>query len=182
MNYLKLVNKNNPLDECDIPFNLKEINHKYNLGKNNLLEKKVKKQFEKMAKKALKENIVLKNISAYRSFEYQKKLYESYKKANLPNLDMSSAQAGTSEHQTGLALDINMDNINFYNTKEYSWLLKNAHKFGFILRYPKGKEQITGYKFEPWHFRYVGKKHAYFITKNNLTLEEYKNLDKVFPN
>lgn len=174
MNYLKLVNKSNPLDKCDIPLNLKKINHKYNIGKNNLLESKVKKKFEKMAKKALKENIVLKNISAYRSYEYQKKLYEGYKKKNLPNLDMSSAKAGYSEHQTGLALDINMDNINFYNTKEYNWLLNNSYKYGFILRYPKGKEEITGYKFEPWHYRYVGKKHALFITKNNLTLEEYK--------
>ena len=173
MNYLRLVNKSNPLEKCDIPFYLREIDHKYNIGKNNLLDKKVKFWFEKMAKDALKDNIVLKNISAYRSYEYQEKLYETYKENNLENLDMSSAKAGYSEHQTGLALDINMDNINFLDTDEYKWLVNNAYKYGFILRYPKGKESITGYKFEPWHYRYVGKKHAKIIHNNDLTLEEY---------
>lgn len=173
MNYLKLVNKENPLDKCDVPLYLREISREFNIGKNNLLDKKVKYWFEKMAKCALKENIVLKNISAYRSYEYQEKLYEDYKKNNLENLDMSSAKAGYSEHQTGFALDINMDNIKFYDTNEYKWLCLNAHRFGFILRYPEGKENITGYKFEPWHFRYVGKKHAKEIKEENLTLEEY---------
>lgn len=173
MNYLKLVNKSNPLEKCDVPLYLKEINHEYNIGKNNLLDKKVKFWFELMAKNAKKDNIILKNISAYRSYEYQEKLYESYKENNLENLDMSSAKAGFSEHQTGFALDINMDNINFYETDEYKWLSKNAYKYGFILRYPKDKENITGYKFEPWHYRFVGRKHSKIIYENNLTLEEY---------
>ena len=173
MNYLRLVNKNNPMEKCDVPFYLKEIDHKYNIGKNNRLDKKVKFWFETMAKAALKDDIVLKNISAYRSYEYQEKLYETYKENNLENLDMSSAKAGYSEHQTGFALDINMDNINFFDTLEYKWLSKNAQRYGFVLRYPKGKENITGYKFEPWHFRFVGKKHAKNIYNDNLTLEEY---------
>jgi D-alanyl-D-alanine carboxypeptidase len=117
-----------------------------------------------MATNALKENVSLKSISAYRNYEYQNILYKiSYK----------SAKAGYSEHQTGFSLDINMDNINFKKTLEYNWLSKNAYKYGFILRYPKNKENITGYTFEPWHFRYVGKKHAKYIYMQGLTLEEY---------
>ena len=84
------------------------------------------------------------------------------------------AKPGESEHHTGLAIDIKSgDTSPFIISKEYVWLKKNAHKYGFILRYPEGKEEITGYAFEPWHYRYVGKKIAKFITKNNMTLEEY---------
>lgn len=179
MNYLRLVNKENPLSKCDIPFNLKKINNKYNDGKNNLLDKRVKLYFERMARCALKENIILKNISAYRSYEYQEKLYNHYKKINLTNLEMSSARAGYSEHQTGFALDINDDNISFAKSKEFTWLNQNAYNFGFILRYPLGKEHITGYKFEPWHYRFVGKKVAKKIYFNNLTLEEYLENSKL---
>lgn len=173
MDYLILVNKQNKLGLNYIPKKLKKIKSKYNLGKNNLLNKKAKHFFEKMAKEALKENIVLKNISAYRSYDYQKKLYNNYKNNNLKNIDMISAKAGFSEHQTGLALDINNDIINFKNTKEYKWLLNNSFKYGFILRYPKGKEYITGYNFEPWHFRFVLIKNAKIMYKKKLTLEEY---------
>ena len=89
---------------------------------------------------------------------------------------MSSARAGHSEHQTGLAVDVSnssLDYDNFESTKEFYWMKNNAHKFGFILRYPKASFHITGFKYEPWHYRYVGIKIATYIYKNNLTLEEY---------
>nr|WP_262588498.1 M15 family metallopeptidase [Staphylococcus sp. IVB6181] len=86
---------------------------------------------------------------------------------------------GYSEHQTGLAFDVGSNRYNKDFLKEYGetpegkWLAKHAHEYGFILRYPKGKEQITGYQYEPWHFRYVGKKTAKAIYDKQLTLEEY---------
>ena len=87
-----------------------------------------------------------------------------------------SAKPGHSEHQTGLAVDVegsNHDYDDFENSKEFAWMKKNAHLFGFILRYPEGKTTITGFKYEPWHYRYVGKDVAKIIYEENLTLEEY---------
>ena len=84
-----------------------------------------------------------------------------------------SAKPGYSEHQTGLAFDINSIRDSFADTKEGLWLAKNAHIYGFILRYPKGKESITGYKYEPWHYRYVGVSVAQYIFENQITFEEY---------
>jgi len=138
------------------------------------MRKEAANNFMKMADAATLDNIVIKNASGYRSYNYQVNLYDNYvKKDGKEAADTYSARPGFSEHQTGFALDINMDNINFYETIEYQWLSKNAYKYGFILRYPKDKEYITGYKFEPWHYRYVGRKHSKKIYENNLTLEEY---------
>ena len=89
-----------------------------------------------------------------------------------------SARPGHSEHQTGLAVDVmgsNNDYDEFEKSIEFSWMKENAHKYGFILRYPKGKENITGFKYEPWHYRYVGLITATRIFKENITLEEYYN-------
>lgn len=110
-------------------------------------------------------------FSGYRTYEKQEVLYNYYQDDNY------SAKPGHSEHHTGLAIDISRRDIglteHFANTKEYQILIKNCHKFGFILRYPKGKENETGYLYEPWHFRYVGIKHATYIMKNQYTLERY---------
>ncbi|WAA09875.1 M15 family metallopeptidase [Fervidibacillus albus] len=92
---------------------------------------------------------------------------------------MAVAQPGTSEHQTGLTMDITAYSVNqqlvesFGQTEEGKWLENNAHQYGYILRYPKGKETITGYKYEPWHFRYVGVEAATVIFENGWTLEEF---------
>jgi zinc D-Ala-D-Ala carboxypeptidase len=93
--------------------------------------------------------------------------------------DTYSARAGFSEHQTGLVLDLNTVDISFDNTNESNWLRDNSYKYGFIIRYPKGKENITGYTYEPWHIRYVGKNLAKEIYNNGdyLTLEEYFGID-----
>ena len=94
--------------------------------------------------------------------------------------DTYSARAGSSEHQTGLAVDINTasSRANFQNTKEYKWLINNSYKYGFIERYPKGKTNITGYKYEPWHYRYVGIEAASIIHEKGITFEEYKVISK----
>ena len=89
---------------------------------------------------------------------------------------MASARAGHSEHQTGLAIDIadlSLDYDNFEITKEFKWVKENAHKYGFIMRYPKGKFHITGFKYEPWHYRYVGIDVAKKIKEAGITFDEY---------
>ena len=134
--------------------------------------------FEKMRECAKCDNVYLKIISGFRSYAYQKKIYEEYlKEFGEEKTDTFSARAGHSEHQTGLAFDICEDSDKFIGTKEDMWLRKNAYKFGFIIRYPKGKEYITGYKYEPWHIRYVGKCASKEISDKNITLEEYLGLN-----
>ena len=83
------------------------------------------------------------------------------------------ARPGTSEHHTGLAIDFNGVKDDFYKTKEYSWLMSNAANYGFILRYPQNKTDVTNVIYEPWHFRYVGKVHAQKVVQSGLCLEEY---------
>ena len=89
------------------------------------------------------------------------------------NADRYSARPGYSEHQTGLAVDINTTSTSFEHSRQFKWLQKHAHEYGFILRYPKGKEWITGYAYEPWHYRYVGEDVAKIIYKEGITYEQY---------
>lgn len=172
-----IVNKNYKLDKNYIPNDLEIIDINYSC-ENKYLRKIAKIQFEKMAKAAKKNNLNIIVVSAYRSYNYQQNLYSNYvEEKGEDYANMASAKAGHSEHQTGLALDIanqSLDYDNFENTKEFEWMSKNAHKYGFILRYPKAKFHITGFKYEPWHYRYVGINIATYIYENNLTLEEYK--------
>ena len=172
-----IVNKNNKLASSYVPNDLESINENYSL-KDKFLRKEAKYFFEKMAKDAKKDGYNIIAVSTYRSYEYQKKLYNNYvKDKGFYYADIASARAGHSEHQTGLAVDISdnsYDYDNFENTKEFNWMIKNSYKYGFILRYPKAKFHITGFKYEPWHYRYVGKNIAEYLYKNNLTLEEYK--------
>jgi len=176
-----LVNKNYKLNETYIPNDLEKISLEYSCD-DKYLRKEAKINFEKMAKKAKLEGYNIIAVSTYRSYEYQEKLYNNYvKDKGIYYADMASARAGHSEHQTGLAIDIadlSLDYDNFENTKEFTWVKHNAHKYGFILRYPKAKFHITGFKYEPWHYRYVGIDVATYIYINNLTLEEYKLKEK----
>ncbi len=142
----------------------------YNPGTN----KKAYKAFKKMQYAALKDGINLYIASGFRSYSYQKKLYNSYVAADgKKTADTYSARAGHSEHQTGLAFDINRPDSSFDNTKEALWLAENCAKYGFIIRYEKSKESITGYKYESWHIRYLGKSLAEDVTKSGKCLEEY---------
>lgn len=173
-----LVNKNNKLTSDYIPNDLEMIDINYSC-KDKYLRQEARINFENMAKKAKEENYNIVAVSTFRSYEYQEKLYNNYvSDKGFYYADMASARAGHSEHQTGLAVDVadlSLDYDNFESTKEFIWMKDNAHKFGFILRYPKASFHITGFKYEPWHYRYVGVDIATYIYKNNLTLEEYKS-------
>lgn len=118
--------------------------------------------------------------SGYRSYNTQTSLYSSYvTNHGQAAADTFSAKPGQSEHQTGLAMDITCEAMNFQlddtfgETEEGKWVSENAHRFGFIIRYPKGKEDITGYMYEPWHIRYLGVELAKDVYESGLTLEEY---------
>lgn len=127
-----------------------------------------------------KDGVILNVFSDFRNFDYQNNLYNGYlRNDGIETADTYSARPGYSEHQTGLAFDIGGANPKYYvdqsldKTKEGIWMATNSYKYGLILRYPKGKENITGFKYEPWHFRYVGRELAKEIKDKNLTLEEY---------
>jgi D-alanyl-D-alanine carboxypeptidase len=173
---LVLVNKNNKLPDGFVPNNLEIIDLRFSNADKKLV-KEAKEKFEQLSSDAriLGYNIIA--VSAYRDYEYQKKLYENYvKEKGQVYADKSSARPGHSEHQTGLAVDVmgsNNDYDEFESSNEFEWMRDNAHIYGFIMRYPKGKEHITGFKYEPWHYRYVGVGVAKVIYENNLTLEEY---------
>ena len=112
--------------------------------------------------------------SGFRSYSTQKSLYNSYvKRDGQAAADRYSARPGHSEHQTGLAFDINKANSSFAGSPEANWLAANCYKYGFIIRYPEGKEAITGYIYEPWHVRYLGAQIATEVFNSGLCLEEY---------
>ena len=171
-----LVNKYIFLPHDYVPNGLEEIDNNYTDSAKKLV-KEAKYSFEEMAKDAKKENLNIRVISAYRSYEYQKKLYDDYVKNDGKNkADTYSARPGFSEHQTGLVIDVDNFKLGyeqFESTKEFEWMQNNAYKYGFILRYPENKENITGYIYEPWHYRYVGKKIAKYIHKNKISFDEY---------
>ena len=121
--------------------------------------------------------------SGYRSYSLQESLYNKYvNRDGKDAADRYSARPGHSEHQTGLAFDLNSVSDDFQYTSEGKWINDNCYKYGFILRYPKGKEEITGYKYESWHLRYVGVDLATKLYNNGdwITLEEYFNLTSVY--
>lgn len=155
------------------------VNKKIGLPKNYNpgLNSKLVIMYTLMKIYALKDGVKLKIQSGFRSFLEQERVYNEYiKEYGVEKTNTFSAKPGHSEHQTGLAIDICDDSDNFIGTKEDIWLQNNAYKFGFIIRYPKRKESITGYKYEPWHLRYLGKKHAKIIYDKGITLEEYLNV------
>ena len=181
-NELILVNKYTFLPNNYIPNNLELINEKYSLPGMKLVSY-AKDAFEKMSEEAAKENLNIIAMSTYRSYNYQENLYTKYANEDgKEKADTYSARPGHSEHQTGLAVDVYNKKVNyteFESTEEFKWLEKNAHKYGFILRYPKNKSKITGYVYESWHYRYVGPETAAKIKKQNITYDEYyiQNLD-----
>lgn len=171
---LILINKYYKLSEDFIP-NLVNVEKGY-ATYNAQMDEEAYTYFKQMVDAAASANIKLYSVSAYRTYETQNSYYTSYaKRDGKEAADKFSARPGYSEHQTGLATDINTasSNAHFEDTKEYAWLAENAHLYGFILRYPKGKEYLTGYKYEPWHYRYVGKEVASIIHKIGITFEEY---------
>ena len=140
--------------------------------------------FYEMQSAASLDGISLFVASGFRSYEYQEDLYNAYvKRDGKEAADTYSARPGYSEHQTGLAADINAADSSFDDTEEAKWLAENCYKYGFIIRFPKGKEQYTGYIYESWHLRYVGKDLAKKIHEaGDISLEEYYNLTSVYRN
>lgn len=137
--------------------------------------------FNTMQADAKKAGLSLSICSGFRSYDYQNQLYNGYvARDGKAAADTYSARAGHSEHQTGLAMDINYASSAFTNTPEAKWLAANCYKYGFILRYPKGKENITGYQYESWHVRYLGKQLAKEVYDSGLTLEEFLCIDSKY--
>lgn len=169
VNGVLIVNKKNPLPAD------------YDKGEDPV----ARAAFEKMATAAKAEGIELVAFSGYRSYEYQTTLYERYvAKDSKDAADRYSARPGYSEHQSGLAFDIGEKGREdlwltsaFGETKAGQWLVNNAHKYGFILRYPEGKEDITGFMYESWHFRYLEGDLATKVYEAGVTLEEYLGLE-----
>jgi len=130
--------------------------------------------FYKMQAEAHDLGLTLYISSGYRSYDYQAGLYQRYvDRSGKAEADRYSARPGHSEHQTGLAFDLNTISDEFKDTDEGKWVAENCHKYGFIIRYPEDKESITGYMYEPWHIRYLGTETATAVYESGLCLEEY---------
>lgn len=163
-----------PIDlrEPNVPFSFSGANMKRNLRED------AASALEALVGASMDENLTIKAVSGYRSFARQDTIYRN----NVANrgveaTDEVSARPGHSEHQTGLAMDVSTDAVgnglveSFAETPEGLWLKENAHRFGFVIRYPKDYISNTGYNYEPWHIRYIGEGVASFMYENDLTLE-----------
>ncbi|WLR49929.1 M15 family metallopeptidase [Bacillus tianshenii] len=179
-----LVNKTNFLPSDykpelvipNVPFYFEEALPKKHMQKN------AAKALETLFAGAKQQSLNLVAASGYRSYDRQNQIYQAQvNRVGKEKANEAVALPGQSEHQTGLAIDVTSPEMNykltqsFEETKEGTWLKNNAYKYGFIIRYPKGKEQITGYQYEPWHLRYVGVEAAKQIHSQNITLEQYVN-------
>ncbi|BAD40060.1 M15 family metallopeptidase [Symbiobacterium thermophilum] len=178
-----LVNKQYALPADYVPPDLVEPNVRFiftEWHERRLMRAEAAAALEEMFAAAEEDGIYLAGVSGYRSYEYQEALFASYVSTDgLELAERYSARPGHSEHQTGLAMDISgstgecaADDC-FAGTPEAEWLAAHAHEFGFIVRYPKGKEHITGYMYEPWHVRYLGRELARAVYESGLTYEEY---------
>ena len=168
--YLMMCNKYYALPAGYAP-KLELLGNGYGSG---YLEPTAAKAFRAMVDAARAEGINLWSVSPFRSYATQNTLYNNYvARDGKANADRYSARPGHSEHQTGYAVDINSVTNAFKNTKEYAWLKANSYKYGFFERYPAGKEYMTGYMYEPWHYRYVGVDVATSIVRSGLTYEEF---------
>ena len=171
-----LVNKHRCLTKEFVPNDLVEVDSKYTDENNLMVSRIAMNAFKKMYDAAEKDGYQLVINSAYRSYEEQEELVNKY--LNLYGqeyVDKYVAKPGFSEHQTGLAFDIGSRSSSvFAYSKEYNWIQENAHKFGFVYRFDKRYEDLTGFRSEAWHYRYVGKEIAdYVYEHNNMSLEEY---------
>jgi D-alanyl-D-alanine carboxypeptidase len=179
---LILVNKSNYLDKSYKPDDLEPIEYFANdrSAESRFMRAEAADQFNKMCLEAKGAGFEIVMTTAYRAYGFQSTLYNNYvSNYGQAEADKFSAKPGHSEHQTGLAVDVTSPTVEyrlteaFDKTAEWKWLIENADEFGYILRYPKDKSDITGYIYEPWHFRYVGIDAAKFITDEKITLEEY---------
>ena len=156
--FMILVNKENPLTE-DFSIETAVIDER-----GRTVDARIFEDLSAMLSAGKNEGLNFVIQTAYRTYAKQKEFFEA---------GTTSAAPGTSEHNSGLAVDISNVSGYFEGSAEEAWLLEHAHEYGFILRYPKGKEDVTGFDHEPWHFRYVGKEQAALIKESGLCLEEY---------
>lgn len=170
-----LVNKHYVLEEDFTPSDLVEFDSKYTNGEVQKGSREAVVAFSKMYEDAKSEGLGLVINSSYRSYKDQEALCAYYKELYGDGyVNRYVAFPGYSEHQTGLAFDIGSTTSNiFAQSEEYTWMLDNAYKYGFILRFTNKKMSYTGFRAEPWHYRYVGKKIAKYIYENNISYEEY---------
>lgn len=184
MNYTILVNKDNVLDRFYVPDELVDAHSSYKNG--ILVNQTLLYNFNLMKMEAYKNGYNIDIMSGYRDYDYQEKIYnKSVLEKGFAYAFRSIAKAGCSEHQTGLAIDIcaYSDGKCFieHELEEMDlikWLGDNCYKYGFILRYPKGMEDRTGYNYKPWHFRYVGCDVAKYLWERKMILEDYIDLIK----
>lgn len=170
-----LVNKHYKLSEDFVPDDLVTFDEKYCNGEVQEGNREAVVAFKNMYEAAKKEGLELVINSSYRSYQDQEEICNTYKELYGEGyVSRYVALPGYSEHQTGLSFDIGSTSSNvFADSKEYEWMLDNAYKYGFILRFTKANLSITGFRSEPWHYRYVGKKIAKYIYDNDISFEEY---------
>ncbi len=177
---LRIPNIDSPIEDDEIP----ELSTIESGGSGKFyLDSRAADDFDAMMAAAKKDGMNLYVSSSYRTPEYQKNLFEKRVKAAMANgesradaentVAKETARPGTSDHMLGLAVDFNGVKNAFKDTKEYDWLIEHCAEYGFILRYPKDKADITKVSYEPWHYRYVGKEHAAIIMEKGICLEEY---------
>ena len=181
--YTVLVNRKYPMSRDYVPADLVVPRIRfsfYGTYEKSYVRQVTASALEQLFTAGQKKGIILKGVSGYRSYARQQEIYNAHVlRTGVKSTDLVSAKPGTSEHQTGLSIDVSSESVgcaleeSFGSTAEGKWLAKNCHKYGFIIRYPKDKTEITGYSYEPWHIRYVGKKLATYLYKKGLTLEEY---------
>lgn len=179
------VNPEHSLPKSYIPDNLVTVNVFFNLksyDERTLMRAEAAHALERLFAAAREDGYELCGVSGYRSYSRQKQIFINNILTKGKEYTLKySAVPGASEHQTGLAMDVSCKSLrfnlstSFSETPEGKWLAQNAHLYGYIIRYPKGKAHITGYAYEPWHIRYVGKGLAKYLYENDLTLEEYYN-------
>ena len=187
--YLILANRENPLSEDYAPENLVPITNVRKDGRSEQMVETAEKALQALYIEMCAAGYTDVSVtSGYRTYAKQKYLYSIYTENEMnahpdwsraraeQEVDTYSARPGTSEHQTGLCVDMhNLSSASqaFEKKEVYTWLINNCYKFGFVLRFPEGKEDITGYSFEPWHYRFVGRYHASEMHRLDMCLEEY---------
>ncbi|MBQ8610845.1 MAG: M15 family metallopeptidase [Oscillospiraceae bacterium] len=172
------------VDGCTYADGVLIVNKSYTVPENygSGITTETQTAFDSMQAAAAQEGITLFICSGFRSYSYQNTLYTNYvARDGQTAADTYSARPGHSEHQTGLALDINSTDGSMATSPEGLWLAEHCAEYGFVIRYPAGKEHITGYMYEPWHIRYLGIDLAAELTEKGLTLEEYFGLTSVYP-
>jgi LAS superfamily LD-carboxypeptidase LdcB len=183
---LLIANKKHKLPDGYVPSDLTAITGIPKQNRDEYMRAEAAQALVTMFNAASAQGVSLYLVSGYRSQEYQEQLYNSYvAKYGQEGADAISSRPGYSDHQTGLACDLGQTDLqglvseDFINTTAGQWLYQHAHEYGFVLRYPQGKEEITGYSYEPWHYRYVGVETAcaIYAVSPDETLEEYFNIE-----